>query len=263
VLLAHLSDTHFTSGVLQERPAQFGRDAIDRINALDPRPDCVVLTGDLVDQGEVAEYVKAAEILHNMEVPLHVVPGNHDHAQRMLQALSGTDYVVEAKTESGRCYYTVDYPDVRLLCCDSSVSGHHYGKLGRAQLDWLDGQLAQEPQKPTVLAMHHHPIASGIEVMDQVMLRDASNLAEVLSRHKPLLRVLVGHLHRPMTAVFGGSIVISAPSTYRQVSLDLRPGSRGAYVEEPAAFMLHNIKGDRTVSHLAYVRDTGPPLGAI
>jgi 3',5'-cyclic AMP phosphodiesterase CpdA len=262
VLLAHLSDTHLTAGMLASEPARRGYQALGRVQALDPRPDCVLITGDLVDHGEPAEYTAARELLGTLDIPVHVLPGNHDNARLMLEGLSGTPYVRAAR-EEGRCYYRVDYPGLRLLCCDSSVVGRHDGELGSVQLAWLDAELSRDREIPVIVALHHHPVRSGIEVMDDLMLSDSAALAAVLRRHPPVIRILSGHLHRPMAAMFAGSLFMSAPSTYRQVLLDLRPRQRGAYVDEPPGFWLHNVSTDAAVSHLVPVRHSGPPAGRI
>lgn len=262
MLLAHLSDTHLTTGVLASEPARCGYQALSRVQALDPRPDCVLITGDLADRGEPAEYEAARELLATVDIPVHVIPGNHDNARVMLDVLSGTPYV-QAAREPGRCYYRVDYPGLRLLCCDSSVAGRHDGELGAVQLAWLDDELSRDPGIPAIVALHHHPVRSGIAAMDDLMLSDSAALREVLHRHPPLTRILSGHLHRPMAAMFAGGLLMSAPSTYRQVLLDLRPGQHGAFVDEPAGFLLHNLTADGMVTHLVPVRHSGPPIGRI
>jgi Icc protein len=263
MLLAHLSDTHLTTGVLAGRPAERGYQALARVQALDPRPDCVVITGDLVDHGETAEYESAIALLSGLDIPIHAIPGNHDHAPRMLQALAGTGYVQAAVAEPERCYYRVDYPGLRLFCCDSSVPGRHDGELGPTQLAWLDRELRRDPGVPAVLAMHHHPVPSGIAFMDTIMLSDADALAEVLLGHPPLTRILTGHLHRSSAAMFAGCLVTSAPSTDRQVFLDLGPQHRLAFVDEPAGMLLHRVHGATAITHLVPVSHSGPPHGAL
>jgi Icc protein len=260
MLLAHLSDTHFTAGILAGPPAERGYQALTRIQALNPRPECVVITGDLVDTGDDAEYESALGLLRVLDIPIHVVPGNHDHAQRMLQALVDTSYVHAAADEPGRCYYRVDYPGLRLFCCDSSVPGRDDGELGPTQLAWLESELCRDPDVPAILAIHHHPVPSGIMAVDRAMLSDACALAEVLVRHPPLMRILTGHLHRAMATMFAGSLAMSAPSTYRQVFLELGASQRGAFVDEPAAILLHRLEGATAVTHLVPVQHSGPPI---
>jgi 3',5'-cyclic AMP phosphodiesterase CpdA len=196
-----------------------------------------------------------------LDIPIHIIPGNHDHAPRMLKALSDTTFAHEATDEPGRCYYRVDYPGLRLFCCDSSVPGHHGGELGSKQLAWLDSELRRDRDTPAILAMHHHPVPSGIPAMDRMMLSDAHALADLLLDHQPLMRILVGHLHRPMAAMFAGSLLMSAPSTHRQVFLDLGIRQTGAYVDEPAGILLHSLVGATAVTHILPVRHSGPPFG--
>jgi hypothetical protein len=80
----------------------------------------------------------------------------------MLQVLAGSPYVQRAAEEPERCYYRVEDPGLRLFCCDSSVPGRHDGELGPTQLAWLDAELDRDPDVPAILAMYHHPVASGI-----------------------------------------------------------------------------------------------------
>jgi 3',5'-cyclic-AMP phosphodiesterase len=181
----------------------------------------------------------------------------------MLQALAGDGYVREAAEEPGRCFYRVDYPGLRLLCCDSSVPGRDDGELGPAQLAWLDRELGRDPDVPAVLAMHHHPVPSGIAFMDTIMLSDADRLAAVLEGHRPPARILVGHLHRSSAAMFAGALVTSAPSTWRQVLLDLDPSRPLAFVDEPPGMLLHHLQGPTAVTHLLPIGHAGPPLGTL
>lgn len=253
MLVAHLSDTHFVARPGGGEPGRRARQALARVQALEPPPDCVLITGDLTHQGDVVEYEAARELLATLDIPTHVIPGNHDNAHVMLKVLTDPPYV-RAAAEDGRCYYRADYPGLRLFCCDSSVPGRHDGELGSAQLAWLDAELGRDPDVPAIVALHHHPVPSGIAAMDELMLADSAGLAGVLRRHPPLARILCGHLHRPMTAMFSGSPLMSAPSTYRQVFLDLRPRQQGAFGDEPAAFLLHRFAGEAVVTHLVPVR---------
>lgn len=262
MLIAHLSDLHLTAGTLAALPVQHGYDALIRVQAFDPRPDCLLITGDLVERGEPAEYEQARKLLDILDIPVHVVPGNHDHAPRMLAALAGTGYVRPAPGEPERCYYRIDYPGLRLFCLDSSVPGRHDGELGLAQLAWLDSELARDSDVPAIVAMHHHPLRSGIQVMDQVQLSDADALAGVLGNHPPVARILIGHLHRVMATSFAGSLLMAAPSTYQQVYLDLSTRRIDAFVQEPASMLLHWADGDQVVSHVVPIH-SGPPVGKI
>jgi len=112
--------------------------------------------------------------------------------------------------------------------------------------------------------MHHHPMPTGIQIMDIVMLKDADKLATLLRRHGGVDRILIGHLHRNLSAVFAASLVSCAPSTYRQVFLDLTTTDHGAFVDEPPGLLLHRVDKDRpTVTHYVPITHSGPPAGRI
>jgi 3',5'-cyclic AMP phosphodiesterase CpdA len=261
MLIAHISDTHFSDGPFAAAPAERARMAISRIQSFDPKPDCLVVTGDLADRGTAAEYKIAFSALSALDVPVHIVPGNHDDTKQMIAAASGI-YARASVAEPDRCYYRVDYPGLRLFCCDSSLRDRDDGELGTSQLDWLDFELSRDSGLPAIIAMHHHPVRSGIAVMDRFMLSDADKLADVLRRHSHVVRILVGHVHRTMSSSFAGSVVTAAPSTFQQVFLDLSSRQIGAYVDEAASILLHHIDGVNAVTHVVPVR-SGPPIGRI
>lgn len=256
MLVAHLSDTHL-AGPLAGPPAAALRQAVGRVRALTPRPDCVVITGDLADHGAAAEYAQLRDLLAPMDLPVHLVVGNHDDRDAFREAFPD---LRPSPLPGGSVCSAVDYPGLRLLVCDSLRPGRTDGRLGGEQLAWLDAELGRAPDTPAVVCLHHPPIRTGIVAMDRIGLEDAPDLAAVLGRHRQVVRVLAGHLHRPVTGSVAGTIVSVAPSTHRQVYLNLRPDAPGAFVDEPAAFLLHQLDGGDCVTHLAPVSHTGPPL---
>lgn len=236
MLIAHVSDIHITAGALASQPALGLHWALGRIRSLVPKPDCVVITGDLTDGGTSEEYAVLRPLLAKIEVPLHLIAGNHDNSPTLLREFPA--FVAAAAAEPDRAYYVVDYPTTRLVCCDSSVPGEDHGELGEQQLDWLDETLGDD-DRPTLVLVHHPPMRTGIAMMDRIGLRDADGFADVLQRHGHVVRVLTGHQHRVMLATVGGVPVTMAPSTCRQVNLDLRPDAPGGFVAEPPGILLH------------------------
>ncbi|MDN5853851.1 MAG: phosphodiesterase [Actinomycetia bacterium] len=264
MLLAHVSDTHVSTRPDGGDAIQRCLEAVARLEALSPAPDTVVVTGDLTDNGTAEEYRIVGELLSRLPMPVHVVPGNHDDAGQLVTSLGERGFVGSVtRTEDG-CYYRVDAADLVLLCLDSSVSGEAYGTLGPEQLSWLDTELGRDDDRCRFVALHHPPIQTGIRVMDDIMLRDSDALADVMNRHRPVQRVLAGHVHRAITGTFAGSTVMIAPSTYRQVQLVLdSDASTGAFVAEPPGILLHQVSGSDVVSHLLPVRHTSAPSASI
>ena len=73
MILAQISDLHITApGTLlvgKIDTAAFLRRCVARLGALVPRPDAVIVTGDLVDRGTVAEYEALRELLAPLAMP--------------------------------------------------------------------------------------------------------------------------------------------------------------------------------------------------
>ena len=59
-------------------------------------------------------------------------------------------------------HYTIDDFPVRIVCCDSVRADEVTGGLCAQGMDWLDRTLAEAPDKPTIVAMHHPPFGSGM-----------------------------------------------------------------------------------------------------
>ncbi|MFJ6213891.1 phosphodiesterase [Streptomyces sp. NPDC092296] len=236
--IAHLSDPHLTAGQPADARAAALRRALDRVLALDPLPDCVVITGDLVDQGGPEAYRTLREVIGGFPLPLHLTAGNHDDPGALLGEFGGTGFLGGAD----RTHYAVDHPAFTLVALDSHLPDSPGGRLGAAQLAWLDSVLARRPDVPALVCLHHPPIAVGIPYLDGMRLTDAAELGAVLAGHRNVARVLAGHLHRPVVAAFGGSTLTTAPSTYLQSSLARHEGVPD-FLPEPASFLLH-LGGD-------------------
>jgi 3',5'-cyclic AMP phosphodiesterase CpdA len=138
------------------------------------------------------------------------------------------------------------------------IPGAGGGQLCDARLGWLDRTLAQSA-RPTVVALHHPPFATGIGHMDRISLANTEGLAEVLRRHPQVERVIAGHLHRPITCRFGGTVASVCPSPAHQVALDLSTEAPDHFVMEPPAFHLHVQTDSGLVTHAAYIGDFAGP----
>ena len=205
--------------------------------ALKPPPDVVVITGDLTECGLPAEYDNLAAILRRtLSLPVYVIPGNHDRRDNLRAHLA---HLPGVTADPFFVQYVVEHLPVRLVMLDTVVFGAGHGALSQAQLDWLDTTLAEQPSRPTMVAMHHPPFATGIPHMDKIALLDPGRFRSVVLRHRQVERIICGHHHRPIVGQVGQAVASISPSVAHQVELSFDPGDAGAFNFEPPAFQLH------------------------
>jgi 3',5'-cyclic AMP phosphodiesterase CpdA len=256
MLIAQITDTHvadFHSAVEQCcRTADHLERAVTHLNALRPRPDLVLHTGDVVDHGRLDEYQRARATLDALAMPFYVIPGNHDDRETMVRAFDDHGYLPR---DGGYLQYTIDDFPVRLIALDTLVPGSNTGLLCADRLAWLEARLAESPERPTVIFMHHPPFRTALAAMDKMGLDGSDRLAAVVTRHPQIEAILCGHVHRPIVRRFAGTIACICPATAHQVALDLPPEQRLAIVMEPPAAMLHLWLGREggLVTHLSYI----------
>jgi len=265
MIVAQLSDPHIVEpGKSPRTPAGFGpvdtagflSRAVDAINRLDPLPDIAVITGDLVDRGEPAEYEHLRRLIAPLRMPVFVIPGNHD-ARAPLRAAFGADGYL---ADDGFIQYAVEEYPLRLVALDTLVAGKHHGELCADRLAWLDRTLAAAPDRPTIVMMHHPPFATGIAYMDKYGFDNPGALAEIIARHSQVERILCGHLHRSIDRRFAGTVAGTAPSTAHQVALNLLPDAPLRFAFEPPGYQLHLWRdGIGLVSHTAVLGDWPSP----
>lgn len=233
--------------------------AVAHIAALVPRPDVVLITGDLVDAGSVAEYERLRHLLEPLTMPVHLMVGNHDGREGLRAVFPDHAYL----PAEGFIHYALDLGPLRLLALDTLVAGEAGGRLCAERLGWLADRLAEAPDTPTVIAMHHPPFRTGINKMDSMGLapEGAAALADLVRRHGRVARIVCGHIHRPIVRRFADTVISVCPGTAHQIDLDLRPGQALATVMEPPAVHMHVWnEAEGLVSHTSYVGDFGAPF---
>lgn len=259
MLIAQISDTHIKT------PGRRAYGVVDTSRALsaciahlarqDRQPDLVLFTGDIADFGEAAEYVHFKELLGSLACPVFLLPGNHDNRDAMRAAWPDAPW----SRDGGPLHSLIDDWPVRVICLDTVVPGSGGGHLSGDDLAWLDARLSEKSGQPTVVAMHHPPFTCGVAHMDAIALDNPDEFAAVVARHPHIVRILCGHLHRPIHAMVGGRSVVSAPSPAHQVALDLDPLAPSRFLMEPPGYLLHLWRPPAgLVTHTAVIGDFGP-----
>jgi 3',5'-cyclic AMP phosphodiesterase CpdA len=237
LLIAQISDTHILASASNLPAAQLRADCLRRCIAdiNQQHPDVVLFTGDTVQHGQSEEYARLRELLAPLHAPLYMIPGNRDNNEALRTAFNAKSYLPE---NGDFLHYTVeDYP-LRLIALDSTSSGERKGVFCSERQAWLDAVLSEQPNRPTLLFIHHPPF----DVDDHYVggyrrAEEATALTDLVSRHSQIDGMLCGHVHCPGKHDWARTIASLMPS----VAVDLRKGIDEIEAREQPIYMLHRF----------------------
>ena len=258
MLVAQVSDPHVSlPGTILfggYDPAAALTAVLIRIARLDPRPDLVIFTGDLTENGRPEEYAHFLRLLRGVETPMAAVPGNHDRRDAFAEALRGSAVAIDGDPSSG-LQIEIDLGPLRILGLDTlALEGESAGALDGIRLGWLARRLEEAAGAPALIFMHHPPILTGLASMDLWRLADPEALAAIVERHPNVLRVCCGHAHRAVERRFAGTVCGVCPSVAWAVPL-FEPGVRAPLVRQAPAFQLHRLTEGALVTHTEFLAD--------
>jgi len=193
------------------------------------QPDAVIFTGDTVQHGQPEEYAYLRELLAPLEVPLYLVPGNRDDNEALRAAFNDLPYLPVAV-------------------------GERKGVFCPAREAWLEEVLSEQPDRPTLLFIHHPPFDVGDHYVGGYRRSgEAAALTDLVSRHPQVEGMLCGHVHWPIEQQWAGTSARIMPS----VAVDLRKGIDEAEARQQPIYMLHRLSGETGFVSEAKMVDTG------
>lgn len=241
MIIVQISDTHLDpdNPEAEVRIRDLERVVAD-INGLETPPNAVIHTGDLTHNGTPAKYDLARSILNNLKAPIHFSAGNRDDRQALPAAFPITGRLMP---DTPFVQYAIDDYPVRLIALDTISAETNMGDFCDARAESLRRALADQPDKPTVLFMHHPPFdvvtskyrwqfddQDGIERMRQA-----------LAGQTQVLRGFCGHAHRDATGTLGHVPFSSIPS----VAIDLRLGDFADDAQSSPVYQIHRYDADK------------------
>lgn len=179
----------------------FGRleQAVAYVNDNHADAEFVVFAGDLADHGEAAAYARFKTSIAPLTPKTILTLGNHDHRPTFLETFPSTE-----NPETGCLDHVIDAEGYRIIVVDSSdpeLRGS--GRLTQPQLDWLSARLAEVPDTPVVIVLHHNITAFNVQT-DFIILEDSAALVRVLGEHTDVRQVISGHVHMTTSGVYKG-----------------------------------------------------------
>ncbi|MEV5532891.1 metallophosphoesterase [Streptomyces prunicolor] len=237
-LLAHISDLHLDGS---ERATRRATHVMDYLRALPHPVDALLVTGDIADHGEEAEYEEAARILA-APFPVLTCPGNHDARPAYRKALLGQ------APDPGPVNRVHHIAGTTILMCDSTIPGRDEGHLDADTLAWIDDTLTALPQDATALiAFHQPPVALHHPLPDSGMLQEPGQLAALIDAHPQVAAVLTGHAHTAAASTFAVRPLIVAPAITWALRMPWE-GDQAADRDQPPGLAFHVLSDDRRLT---------------
>ncbi|WP_028022143.1 phosphodiesterase [Enterovibrio calviensis] len=205
--------------------------------------DAVIATGDITDYGDEESYQLFKTQIERLNLPYLVIPGNHDSRDAMLTSFPQ----LAGGTEHGELNWVETFSAFDVIGLDSIIPNQGGGALSDSTLQFLKRALASNPNKPALIALHHPPFESGIHFMDNIGLKGADTLSELLNHTSREVRVICGHLHNSIVCSLGNTTVLSSPAVASSFMTDHRPNAPAGFTKKPGGYMLHEwINGFRS-----------------
>lgn len=249
--ILHFSDFHLFAGDKESaHPRADTVAAVERVLAdaasLTPQPDLVLISGDLTDCGTAEDYALARRMLSRFAAPVLVVPGNHDRRTAMRAAFEDLVPFEEGQFLN----FDVTYQGIRVIGLDTIIPGAVAGELCRDRLDWLSERLADDAARAkatsgvTFLMLHHPPFDLASPSWDAMtLLKGREEFTRLVTGFKGHLRLLTGHVHRPLITTHAGHFAAVAGSPSFQYAPGLGWTGEPPLSSEPYVYWLHHVTG--------------------
>jgi len=252
MLIAQITDLHigFDGTDAPCKNTERLKGVLNELSQMQRQPDIILITGDLVESGENWAYEKLKATLSHVKIPYYFGFGNHDNREAFASIFSDENF------HDGFLQYTIEDRPLRIIMLDTLGAGKHGGAFCDTRAKWLRARLEEQPDRPTLIALHHPPIKTGIGWMT-ASLDDAwvQRLSNVISDFDNVIQIISGHVHRSLSRKFAGTTVSVSRAVAPQVKLDLAPidpdtaDDRILIVEADAGFCLFEWDEDGLTTH--------------
>lgn len=217
ITIAQVTDTHLFSdweGVLAGVPTwKTFRAVLEQIERKHRDFDYMILTGDLAQDEALETYLKLRAALGDWIDRCRIIPGNHDdpaHLRTVFPELFPND--------DAPLTFSLSAGDWKIIGLDSHLPGETKGCVEASQLVWLEEELNKDPDAPTLVFVHHPPVAIKVEWLDRIGLEGADELVALVEASPQVKVVCAGHVHQEFIGSIGAAAVYTTPSTCVQFS---------------------------------------------
>ena len=207
--ILHITDTHLfaddNGALLGVKSNASFLSVISEIERSNKKFDLIVATGDFVQDGAKKSYARFAEQIQKFATPCVWLAGNHDNYSYMQEVFSNYQLAENKSILLGDNWL--------IVLLNSQVVGRAYGMLPESELQFLENTLTAHADKNALVFLHHHPISSGCDWLDEHILKNSYKLEEII-KHNPIIKgVGWGHIHQQQDHIWHNCHAFSTPST--------------------------------------------------
>ncbi|NKF49485.1 3',5'-cyclic-AMP phosphodiesterase [Shewanella sp. WXL01] len=254
VRLVQMTDPHLfadpESQLLGVNTAQSFNAVLDTFIASNYQADLLLATGDISQDYSPDSYQQFADYVTKLDLPCHYLPGNHDDPRLMNLHMQGDHMFGHQRIIIG---------EWQILMLDSTVRGKPGGFMAQDQFELIDSAIKSEPNKHTLLVMHHNPVLVKCKWLDQHCMSNGDAFLEQVGQYPQVKGILWGHVHQAYDSEYQGAhgivSLMATPSTCIQFkpkspyfALDgLQPGYRLLELGSDGSIQtqVYRVAGDR------------------
>jgi 3',5'-cyclic AMP phosphodiesterase CpdA len=208
----HLSDIHIPD---KRGDLWYGVNPFDKLDKLikniiklELNPSYTIITGDISHTGTPLSYNNVKQYFKKITElggPVYPTMGTHDNRKNFKQILLEET----PKKQEPQCYYSKTIKGIHIIAMDSHTPNSVTGSFSPEQLEWLENELIENIDIPSVIAFHEPIFFYG--ELGLFKKEDAQRFREIISSGN-VLAVLNGHMHTPMFTFVDGVYYVQAGS---------------------------------------------------
>lgn len=207
--ILHITDTHLFA---DNRCALLGVNSnasflsvIDEIKKQNKQYDLIVATGDFVQDGTKEAYARFAKQIKKFDAPCVWLAGNHDNFAYMQEVFRHYQLAENKIILLGDKWL--------IILLNSQVVGRAYGFLPESELSFLKNNLEHYSNRSALVFLHHHPITSSCQWLDQHILKNSTELEKIIQNYPMIKGLGWGHIHQQRDLKWHNCTTFSTPST--------------------------------------------------
>ena len=194
--------------------------------------DLLLLTGDLAQNPNPLTYQRILKIVEKQGIPCYCLPGNHDDYTLMQQVF--TQSLIH-------CNKQVLLKNWQILNLNSQIIGEEGGELSKQELQFLQKILDKTSEHHTLIAIHHHCIASGSQWLDKMQITNSEEFLTLLQQYPQVKAIIHGHIHQQFEATRHNIKIFGTPSSCFQ----FKPNSQQFAIDNtPAGYRFIKLYSD-------------------